>query len=68
LAVGSSSLNRQDAKNAKQSEETTNQAEISLASSFVKAVILQIFRVFRAFRGQKKDSDCRSIEKVNCFF
>jgi len=37
LALASLSLNRQDAKNAKQSEETTKQAEISLASSVVKA-------------------------------
>jgi hypothetical protein len=53
LAVGSSLLNRQDAKDAKQLEETTNQTEIPLASSFVKATTLQIFRAFRVFRGQK---------------
>jgi hypothetical protein len=42
-----------NAKVAKQSEKTANQTEIPLASSFVKAATLQIFRVFRAFRGQK---------------
>jgi hypothetical protein len=41
------------AKEAKQLEETTNQTEIPLASSFVKATTLQIFRAFRVFRGQK---------------
>jgi hypothetical protein len=42
--------------------------EFRRAGSSVKAATLQIFRVFRAFRGQKKDSDCRSMEKINCFF
>jgi hypothetical protein len=53
LAVGSSLLNRQDAKDAKESEETTNRTEIPLASPSVKATTLQKknFVFVRVFRG-----------------
>jgi hypothetical protein len=37
------------------------------AGSSVETATLQIFRVFRAFRGQK-NSVCRSMEKIICFF
>ena len=53
LAVGFALLNRQDAKDAKQSEKTTNQTKIPLASSFIKAITLLIFVPFRVVRCLK---------------
>ena len=49
------------------SEKTTAKTTNPRAIPSLKATTLKTFRVFRAFRGQKIDFDCRSMKKVNCF-
>jgi hypothetical protein len=52
LAVGSSSLNRQDAKDAKQSEKTTDPTAILRAIPSIEAATpIKIFVPFRVVRG-----------------